>query len=195
MPDSPLAYFITVHTYGTWLPGNEKGWAHPTQDRHGAPVLAHHPLVKRRAQDRMSGEPFTLNQGARGLILRQILEVHLHRQWRLHVAHVRATHWHVILTASVSPERAMNDLKAWGTRRLDDAGIDHGEHSPWSRHGSTRWLWTEEQFVRELKYVVLEQGNVLSGDCLYVDEYWKPRAFPNTIWPPSQPRPRQNREA
>jgi hypothetical protein len=22
----PLAYFLTWHTYGTWLPGDERGW-------------------------------------------------------------------------------------------------------------------------------------------------------------------------
>ena len=24
--DDPLAYFITIVTYGTWLPGDERGW-------------------------------------------------------------------------------------------------------------------------------------------------------------------------
>jgi hypothetical protein len=37
----------------------------------------------------------------------------------------------------------MTSFKAWSTRRLREAGLVRRDQKVWSRHGSTRYLWTE----------------------------------------------------
>ena len=36
----PLAYFITFTAYGTWLPGDERGFVHRTANAWSAPPLS-----------------------------------------------------------------------------------------------------------------------------------------------------------
>jgi hypothetical protein len=44
-----------------------------------------------------------------------------HRRWPLRAVHARTNHVHVVIWAQHAPERVMNDLKAWATRRLASA--------------------------------------------------------------------------
>ncbi len=75
MPDTPIAYFLTVHAYGTRLPGDENGWVHPRQNRYATPLPAPNCALRRSAAARMRHEPFILDEAARGVVLRTIRDV------------------------------------------------------------------------------------------------------------------------
>ena len=56
----------------------------------------------------------------------------------------------------------MNDFKAYASRGLNDAGFDNRERKRWTRHGSTRKLWTWEAVEAAIHYVVREQGEPMA---------------------------------
>jgi len=83
------------------------------------------------------------------------------RNWRITALNVRLQHVHVVLTkVDRPPERAMNDLKVYATRALRRAGLLNSSQRFWSRHGSTRWLWNEDDVEIATSYVSAFQGEL-----------------------------------
>ena len=41
-----------------------------------------------------------------------------------------------------APEKVMNDFKTYASRRLTEAGFDTRDRKRWTRHGSTKYIWT-----------------------------------------------------
>jgi len=67
----------------------------------------------------------------------------------------------MVLEAAETPERVMNILKSWATRAMVGRGVLPRGVKAWSRHGSTKYLWTEEQVGRAYDYVIHGQGDAL----------------------------------
>ncbi|MGA2713310.1 MAG: transposase [Bryobacteraceae bacterium] len=82
----------------------------------------------------------------------------MHRGRKLHAAHVRTNHVHVVVEANVRPELVMNTFKSYASRSLNRRGSDEPDRKRWARHGSTRWLWKDEDVQEAIRYVVSEQG-------------------------------------
>ena len=155
---APLAYFITFHTYGTWLPGDPRGSVDAHHSIPGTPCVGLSEGRKAASARRLAHPPVELCPEERTLVLRTTQEVCRHRGWVLHAANVRVNHVHAVIRAEPSPERVMNDLKAWATRRVIEAGL-HPRGTPlWVRHGSTRHLWRPEAVRAACVYVVERQG-------------------------------------
>jgi REP element-mobilizing transposase RayT len=74
---------------------------------------------------------------------------------------VRTNHVHIVIATNRLPEPIMNSFKAYATRRLREKGLVGSEEKVWSRHGSTRYLWTEEHIGTAVEYVVSGQGGEL----------------------------------
>ena len=74
---------------------------------------------------------------------------------------------HVIVGAEETPERVMNDLKSYASRRLNIAGLDTPERKRWARHGSTRRLLDVDQVHAAVTYVAEKQGEPMA---LFVSE-------------------------
>jgi hypothetical protein len=69
---------------------------------------------------------------------------------------------HVVVTANGPPVRVMSDVKTAASRRLNKAyPTEHGR-TCWTRHGSTRYLWTQETVAQKVRYVLDEQGEPLA---------------------------------
>ncbi len=156
-PSGPVAYFITFRTYGTWLHGDERG----SMDRRtahipGAPVLNTNQYRRSWEQEQLKHPAVCFNQIQRLLIDTTIRKVIKHNQWQLHALDVQSDHVHVVLTALKRPEAVMNSLKSWCTRELRKAKRISNDIKPWSRHGSTRWLWTENEVKEVCIYVTRE---------------------------------------
>jgi hypothetical protein len=64
----------------------------------------------------------------------------------------------VIVEAEVRPENVMNTLKSYASRSLNRLGNDRPDRKRWARHGSTRWLWKDEDVQEAIRYVVSGQG-------------------------------------
>ena len=73
-------------------------------------------------------------------------------------AHVRTNHVHVVVEADVPPEKVIHAFKAYSSRSLNRQKFDAPERKRWARHGSTRWLWTDEDVQESIRYVISGQG-------------------------------------
>jgi REP element-mobilizing transposase RayT len=157
-----LAYFISFRCYGTWLHGDERG---SVDRRHfntfGAPKIK--PDSDRQSTKRrlMKGQSFLLSERERKIVEQAIREVCRVRGYILHALNVRTNHVHLVVSNTGSPERMMDAFKAYSTRALRKAGLIVAESKPWSRHGSTRYLWTEDHIATAVDYVVNGQGDEL----------------------------------
>lgn len=187
MPDDPLAYFITMHTYGTWLHGAAEGsvdWAHHD---YGEPFAVPNADKKAAMRRRMQGQPLTLTSPQRSAVQESCLETCRYREWRLHALHVRTTHVHAVLTAAVDPEQVMNDLKTYATRRLRRLQVIASDAKVWSRHGSTRYLWQDDAVRERVGYVLNDQGVALDPPPFVSDEFRNLQRPPGDA--PPEPRP------
>ena len=99
-----------------------------------------------------------LGNKQRDVVRRTIAEVCAHRDWDLHELNVRTNHVHAVVWAPCTPERVMNDFKSWATRRLREGGLCDDHQSPWTEHGSTRYLWKPVQLAGACRYVLDGQG-------------------------------------
>jgi REP element-mobilizing transposase RayT len=153
----PAAYFITFRCYGTWLHGDERGSVDRRHNAFETPKLPPNPARRHHEEQLLCAPPMSLSPEQRRVVSETIAEVCAHRAWTPHAASVRTNHVHVVLSAECAPERVMNDLKAWSTRRLRDARLIPPQRRVWSRHGSTRYLWTGDDVAAACRYVAEEQ--------------------------------------
>jgi REP element-mobilizing transposase RayT len=110
----------------------------------------------------MNQDEYRLDSDDCTAVLVALQDVCFHRGWTLLAAHVRTTHVHVVVDAGVRPERVMNDFKSYSSRGLNRLGNDGVARKRWTRHGSTRWLWKDQDMRDAIQYVVEEQGNPMA---------------------------------
>jgi REP element-mobilizing transposase RayT len=110
----------------------------------------------------MLQDPYVLNQASRVLVLAAIRKHCALRGWNLLAGHVRSNHVHAIVESETRPERIMNEFKSYASRELNRLGVDSPERKRWARHGSTRWLWKDEDVRNALQYVIDEQGEFMA---------------------------------
>jgi REP element-mobilizing transposase RayT len=147
-PGEPLAYLLTWTTYGTWLPGDERGWS-----RKGEPeIQPPNRLFHEMAESRMKEPTFSLVEDHRRLVEQTIRKHCEIRGWLLHAVNVRSNDVHVVVTAAgYAPETAREQLKAWSTRKLK--GLAKDRFRFWTEGGSCRWINHEAELEAAMVYV------------------------------------------
>ncbi len=157
--DQPTrCWLITFRTYGTWLPGDDRGFINEDQNIPGTPHLTPCVNLHQHAQEQLKHAPVELSHAQRRVTRDTIKEVCAHRKWRLMACNVRSNHVHVAVWAK-DPDRAMNDFKSYATRRMKEMGIPGGEEKTWALHGSTRHLHTPSSREAGIGYVLRRQGD------------------------------------
>jgi REP element-mobilizing transposase RayT len=156
----PLAYLITFRCYGTWLHGEERGSIdRRNYHRYGTPDMPANEKLLDGERAELKNPPILLNRAQRDVVESAIRGVCEHRAYVLHAINVRTNHVHSVVNASCEPEHVMDSFKAYATRKLRQEGLLGREVKPWARHGSTPYLWTEEQVQRAIDYVINGQGD------------------------------------
>jgi len=162
----PLAYFLTWSTYGTWLPGDERGWV---RYRHGMQLPD--PIVEREAKARMKEDACRLDHEERRLVESTIADHCRARGWTLYAVNCRSNHVHVVVAATVHDPKTMREqFKAWCTRRLKELADarrrpiipqatsgDVVREKWWAERGSGLYLNDEESLEAVIDYVQLAQ--------------------------------------
>ena len=157
-----LGYLITFRCFGTWLHGDERGSvARRCSNIVGNPKIKPTDTLRQMDAERLTAPPMKLGAVERKIVERAIREVCLARGYTLIAINVRTNHVHVVVNNCGKPERMMDSFKAYSTRALRAANLIGPETKPWSRHGSTRYLWTEEHIGQAVEYVVNGQGGEL----------------------------------
>ncbi len=157
-----VAYLITFTTYGTWLHGDQRGSVDPRHDVYDAPVVGPSAVLRSHSAQRLSHPKIHLDTSCRGIVQRTIEEVCEYKSWTVHALDVRTNHIHVVVSAPDAPERIMNTLKSWATRRMSESGAIKKGTKVWTRHGSTRYLWNTRSLRKACEYVAEQQGGELT---------------------------------
>jgi len=146
--DDPIGFFLTWVTYGTWLPGDSRGWI---EYRHGWQLPD--PVRKSEAAARMTEDACRLSEEQREAVEEQIGETCRHRGWYLHAVNCRSNHIHVVVSAGdIRAKKIRSDLKAWATKCLKQQFDAKREHW-WAERGSIRFLYDEDSLETAIVYV------------------------------------------
>ena len=150
-------WLLTSTTYGTWLPGDSRGFVGRVNDTRQEddatkPRLEHDQPgseydrglegLRRKSQELMKGQPVLLNKEQAVVVRDQFLETARFRHWDIGAIAVMANHFHLIVTASESTltDTLLRDLKSYASRALN---------LKWSKPLSGRW-WTTSASRRRL---------------------------------------------
>jgi REP element-mobilizing transposase RayT len=163
----PLAYLLTWTTYGSWLPGDQRGWVAKTSPGIQDPD----PNLETNSRKRLRYSRVSLNPAQRFLI-EATIEAHCEvRRWKLHAVNARTNHIHVVVTApGIHPDVVMNQFKAWCSRRLNEyvTALEARENPSlalgagkcfrrrwWTKGGSTKWI-NDNEYLQNTNSYVLE---------------------------------------
>jgi REP element-mobilizing transposase RayT len=154
-----LAYHIVWTTYGTWLPGDRRGWV----KKNATGIQEPDPQREELAREHMT-EPAVLLTPTQRALVEQTIRAHCEiRKWHLHAINVRSNHIHVVVTADRDANEAMNQFKAWCSRKLSDAA---GLQSPVARKAGRRRWFTEGgdlEMIEDEKYLENAIQYVMEG--------------------------------
>jgi REP element-mobilizing transposase RayT len=160
--DTPLAYFISFRTYGTWLHGDERGSIDRSHNRYRTPYMPPDKKWRDHNQEQLKTKPLILKARHRKSIEAAIRESCGTRNWQLLAINVRTNHVHTVVSAGQKkPGIVLNALKANATRRLRQDSLWPHAFSPWADKGSKRKLWNEQSVARAIDYVLNGQGGDL----------------------------------
>lgn len=158
----PLGYFISFRCYGTWLHGDDRGSVNRRSfNVFGTPKIPSNPSLERSDKGSLKNPAIIFDAKQRAAVESAIREVCAVRGWILIAINVRTNHVHIVVAAGCTPELVMNSFKSYATRRLRRNGLVAADVKVWSRHGSTRYLWTEGHVEMAVNYVVSGQGGEL----------------------------------
>ncbi len=157
----PLAYLISFRTYGTWLHGDERGSVNRKQDKYGTPRVAPNQRLRSAECKLLKHPPVTLDGYQRPVVEKAVREVCEHRGYTVLAINVRPNHVHTVVSAQIKPEPILQTFQAHATLKLREAGLLLRNVKPWSRHGSTPYLWKEKHVERAIDYVLNGQGDEL----------------------------------
>ena len=159
-----VGYLITFRCYGTWLHGDERGsMDRRFYNRHGSAKIAPDPNKVAGRERLLDSPPFLLGPNERDVVYAAIRETCEIRKYLLHALNVRSNHVHLVTGNHSEPERMLNAFKANATRALRSEGLLGANDKAWSRHGSTRYLWTDAEVTSAIDYVLHSQGDELVG--------------------------------
>jgi hypothetical protein len=85
--DDPIAFLLTWSSYGTWLPGDARGWV---EYRHGFQLPD--PILELESAARMTEDACRLDISQREQVHEQVAETCTHKRWPLHAVNCRTNH-------------------------------------------------------------------------------------------------------
>jgi len=148
----PLTLFITWTTYGSWLPGDRRGWR-----KWRAGQRQPQPLLEDWCRERMKEKPVILQLSHRAAVEKICREHANIRGWAFHAIAVRSNHVHIALSASGDPSKVRDQLKANATRVLREVSDPITNEKVWTRGGDIEILDTDEELHQVVLYITEAQ--------------------------------------
>ncbi|MBK9165023.1 MAG: transposase [Acidobacteria bacterium] len=157
----PIAYLLTFRTYGSWLHGDARTSVRRNgNNRYGGPTVKPSVPLLERMQEGGKQTPVVLNDRQRRCVEEAFKEVCEFREYGLLALNVRTNHAHIVSSGAVKPEKIVNDLKAYATRRLRAERLCGTDETVWSRGASTRYLWKPRHVEGAIDYVKYCQEDI-----------------------------------
>ena len=164
-------WFLTWTTYGTWLPGDERGFVGKapnefgqldSHNKFGTPSAAPNERLRQSAERRLKSPPIVLTRAQVNALFEQFQETTRVRGWLLIAVGIMHTHIHVVagVPGDPDPEKILGDLKAYGSRRLNRGCAKPSSETWWTAGGSKRKL-ADERAVENVIHYIRQQSNPL----------------------------------
>jgi hypothetical protein len=171
-------WLLTNTCYGTWLPGDRRGfvgrvWDHRPDDSPAAPRVTHArpgteydgdiPGMQRASAAIMKGPPIHFTLGHAEVACAQFQETARHRHWQIEALAIMFNHFHLVVgvAGDPAPAKVLGDFKSWGTRALSARFGPPASGTWWTERGSKRKLPDDRAVRAAVRYVVYDQPNPL----------------------------------
>ena len=172
-------WLLTWTTYGTWLPGDRRGFVSPVRGTDGRQVIHNVvgtafdrdlPAVRGAAQQKLRGPPILLDQYHAEVLAKQLIAHAAFRQHALQAAAFMANHCHIVIgvPGDPDPSRLLGDYKSYLSRALNQQFDRPAGGSWWTQSGSKRKVWL--QGVRTVAEYVRRQHAPL---LVWIAPHWE----------------------
>ena len=156
-------YLLTWTTYGTWLPGDERGFVgrvpddkggHVIHNLPGEPYDADEPRLRVDAKRKLKGPVVRLIGKHARVCIKAFHEVCERYDLTIYAGAIMANHVHLVVSSAESEgPRLLNLFKGVSSRRLGQAFGRQPSGSWWTTGGSRRLLPNERAFDHAVNYV------------------------------------------
>lgn len=161
-------WLLTWTTYGTWLPGDDRGFVSSVRvdagrrKRHNRPQTEYDrsmPGLKQSAESLLKGQPIFLVEDQANSVLAQLLETAGHRGWGLFAVAVMRNHVYLVVgvPSDPDPEVLLRDFKSYASRKLNRAFGEPDAPRWWTEPGSKRKLKGENAVEAAVTYVLNQE--------------------------------------
>jgi REP element-mobilizing transposase RayT len=162
-PSVDRYWLLTWTTYGTWLPGDERGFvgavrqnSDGTQATHNQPGTEYdreRPHLEGFAKATQKLPTIRLTRDQAAAVCKQIQATAAIRQWKLFAIAVMANHVHLVVGVPGDPEpnTLPRDFKSYCARELNRTS--GARRRWWTKSGSTRKLPDEPALLAAIRYV------------------------------------------
>ena len=168
MDNDPTTLFITWTAYGSWLPGDSRGWK---KWRKGEQQPQ--PSLEDWCRERMKEKAVLLDPRSRDAVEDVIHEHAKVRGWELHAVAVRSNHVHVAVTvipktgnqdyrSADGIKRVRDELKANATRALRGCENPIGNNKVWTKGGDIEFI-DEDELDQVVLYILEAQDRMDLG--------------------------------
>ena len=166
-------WFLTWHTYGTWLPGDPRGFVSPTRDDSGRQTLHNSPGTpintgKSKLHDwsrnQLKCSPIVFQRRHALVLAPQLLDTAARRSWQVLALSVVTNHVHVLLGVhgDPEPEILLRDLKSYGSRALNRQFGRPSSETWWTESGSKRIRKTNKSVLATIRYTLRQDGALVA---------------------------------
>ena len=168
----PLAYLITIRTYGTWLHGDERTSVDTHgRNKYGTRRIKPNLNLEERMLANMKQDAVLLDRRQRQLADEAIRELCADRGYDLRALNVRTNHAHSVVSAQTEPERIADAMKARATKKLREKGLVPPGSRVWSRGRSRRRLWKPRHVEAAIRYVLYCQDKASFDEWMHRNGY------------------------
>ena len=163
-------WLLTWTTYGSWLPGDDRGFVSNFADaggkghrrnEPGTVPASEHPGLAAAAKAAMAGPAVRLTAAQASAVLGQFHETAAHRGWSLLAAAVMGNHAHVVVGVGGNPEPGtlLRGFKAYASRRLN---MPLGTVTKWWTEGGSTVILPDNEATRAAVAYVERQSHPLA---------------------------------
>src|SRR5579884_1089305 len=157
-------WLLTSTTYGTWLPGDRRGFVSNVREgpgsevRHnqpGTPVDADMPGLAASSRATLQCPPIYLVREQAQVVLAQFQETATYRGWQLLAVAIMANHFQIVVgvTGDPDPAKLLGDFKSYSSRALNRRWAKPASGTWWTESGLRRKLPNETAVLAAIQYV------------------------------------------
>jgi REP element-mobilizing transposase RayT len=166
-------WLITWTCYGTWLPGDQRGFVGNFREDDGThvnfntpdtPYAADLPRLEYWIREQMKGDPISVGKPEADALIAQFRPTAHVRAWSLEAASVMRNHVHLVVgvTGDPEPELVLELFKSWATRAIKKVREVPINRKFWTVNGSKRKLPDEAAVKAAVVYVTKKQPDPLA---------------------------------